>query len=74
MKTKQEIIDRLNVNDNYRELGFESVADDGRNSLLRKRAGRGYMLLNRFENWPDEQETGETAVYDDDVSGWDSGR
>ena len=71
---KSKIIEELNKTDDYKILGFESVADDGRNSLLRKKIGRGFMLLNRFENWPDEREDGETPVYDDDVSGWDSGR
>lgn len=72
--TKQQIIDELNKTDDYKKMGFESVADDGRNSLLRRKCGRGYILLNRFENYSDEQEPGEAAVYDDDVSGWDSGR
>jgi hypothetical protein len=71
---KNTTIQELNKTDDFKSMGFEIVADDGRNSLLRRKYGRGYILLNRFENYSDERETGETAVYDDDVSGWDSGR
>jgi hypothetical protein len=72
--TKQQIIDMLNKTDDYRALGFTPIADDGRNTLIGRKQGRGQMLLNRFENWHDEREDGERAVYTDDVSGWDSGR
>lgn len=72
--TKDQIIAELNKTDDWKKLGFESVADDGRNSLLRRKCGKGYMLLNRFENYADEREDGETAVYSDDVDGWNSGR
>jgi hypothetical protein len=71
---KNTIIRELNKTDDFKSMGFEIVADDGRNSLLRRKCGRGYMLLSRFENYSDEREPGESAVYDDDVSGWDSGR
>ena len=71
---KQQIIDTLNETDDFKAIGFEVIADDGRNQLLRRKCGRGHMLINRFENWPDEREDGETPVYSDDVAGWDSGR
>lgn len=72
--TKNQIIKKLNETDDFKKLGFESIADDGRNTLLRKKIGKGYMLLNRFENYEDEREPGETPIYNDDVAGWDSGR
>jgi len=71
---KQEIIAKLNETDDYKAMGFESVADDGRNALLRRKCGKGFMLINRFENWHDEREDGDKPVYSDDVEGWDSGR
>ena len=71
---KQQLIEKLNETDNFKNLGFEIIADDGRNQLLRRKCGRGHMLINRFENWPDEREAGETPVYSDDTEGWDSGR
>jgi hypothetical protein len=72
--TKQQIIDMLNKTDDYRVLGFTLIADDGRNTLIGRKQGRGQMLLNRFENWHDEREAGERAIYNDDVAGWNSGR
>jgi len=70
---KEETIQKLNETDDFKALGFESVADDGRNTLLRRKCGKGYMLINRFENWPDERQDDETAIYSDDVEGWDNG-
>lgn len=63
MKTKQQIIDILNETDDYKALGFTSVADDGKNSLITKPCGSGIMQLNRCE-------TEDGAFYDDDVDGW----
>lgn len=73
-RSKLSIIKELNKTDDFKSLGFEIVADDGRNALLRRKQGAGYMLLNRFEDYPEDREPGDTPIYDDDVSGWDSGR
>jgi hypothetical protein len=71
---KQHIIEKLNETDNYKNMRFESVAHDGRNTLLRRKCGKGYMLINRFENWEDERENGDKPIYSDNVDGWDNGR
>ncbi len=68
--TKQQMIDKLNATDDFKEFGFEAVADDGQNTLLRRKWGTGYMLLNRFE----DLDTEIYPVYSADVSGWKTNR
>lgn len=53
--TKDQIIAELNKTDNWKALRFERVADDGKNTLLRKKCGKGFMFLNRFENYTDKK-------------------
>ena len=64
--TKQEIIKTLNETDDFKALGFEALADDGSNQLLRKKYGRGFMLLNRYED------IASGAFYESNIAGWDN--
>lgn len=62
--TKDDIIDKLNKTDDYSALGFHAVADDGKNELITRKCGRGFIQLNR---WYGEDGAFE---YSDDVDGW----